>query len=120
MNIHSVKNAIKALVKHDDLPTGKDIPTVQTINALNDRYSFSSLLPYERYDEDTGVYFNKDTLGFMLHCAPSTGLVNENIAVLNGIFRNIYTPETTIQINIISDSNIEYILKNWAFSGCRS
>lgn len=117
MNIHSIKNSIKALVKHDDLPTGKDIPTVQTIKALNDRYSFSSLLPYERYDEETGVYFNKDTIGFMLHCAPSTGLVNENIAVLNGIFRNIYTPDTTIQINIISDSNIEYILNNWAVEG---
>lgn len=119
MNLQNIKNSLKSLVKNDVLPSGDNIPTVQTLAALTDRYTFSSLLPYERYDPNSGVYFNKDTLGFMLHCSPSTGLVNENIAVLNGIFRAIYPPDTTIQINIVSDSNIEYILRSWALDGNR-
>ena len=117
MNLNSLKNKIKTLVTNDVLPSGDDIPTVQTIKAFSERYTLSSLLPYERFDESTGIYFNKDTVGIMLHCSPSTGLVNENIAVLNGIFRAMYSPDTTIQINIISDSNIEYILRSWAVDG---
>lgn len=117
MNLHNFKNSIKSIFKHNNLPSGNDIPTVQMLESLNDRYTFSSLLPYERYDPKSGIYFNKDTVGFMLHCSPSTGLVNQNISVLNQIFRAECPPNTTYQINIISDSNIEYIIRNWALEG---
>ncbi|MFK7256833.1 type IV secretion system protein TraC [Acinetobacter baumannii] len=117
INLHGVKSRLKELISHDNLPSGNEIPSYQTLKAFNERYTFSSLLAYERFDENDQIYFNKDTVGIMLHCPPSTGLVNENIAVLNGIFKGIYPPDTTIQINIISDSNIEYIVRNWAIEG---
>nr|EKV6896351.1 TraC family protein [Acinetobacter baumannii] len=86
INLHSFKSKLKELISHDNLPSGDEVPSYQTLKAFNERYTFSSLLAYERYDEKDKIYFNKDTVGIMLHCPPSTGLVNENIAVLNGIF----------------------------------
>lgn len=114
MNIlDSIAGKIKNVLISDKLPTGDDIPTIATLKAVSDRYTLSSILPYERYDEQSQIYYNTDTYGFMIYCAPSTGLVSENIAVLNGIFKSIHPTGTHIQVSIISDSNIEYILDNW-------
>lgn len=104
---------IKNVLMSDNLPTGDDLPTISTLKAVSDRYTLSSILPYERYDEKSQIYYNTDTYGFMVYCAPSTGLVSENISVLSGLFKTVHPTGTLIQVSIISDSNIEYILDNW-------
>lgn len=103
----------------NDNPPGKRLdegdvpPTVAEFRSLSERHTLASLFPYESYDPDTGVYYNKDTVGFMLVASPATGLGEIELNVLNGIFNQSHRANTVIQVSIISDTNIEYILENW-------
>ena len=112
--IEQAKKALKEAFMSEKLPLATDMPTIKTLKAISERHTLSSLLPYERYDEESQVYYNSDTYGFMVYCSPSTGLVDENLNVLEGLFKNLYPENTQIQISIISDSNIEHVLDYWA------
>jgi conjugal transfer ATP-binding protein TraC len=90
------------------------IPSLKELQKLLDRKKLSSLLPYESYDEENGIYYNKDNVGIMLLARPATGLNVTDLKILNGLFSQSYKPQTSIQISLISDTNIEPILENWA------
>jgi conjugal transfer ATP-binding protein TraC len=112
--INQHKSIVKEAVLSERMPSPDDMPTKKTLQAMSDRYTLSSVLPYERYDEGHELYYNTDTYGFMVYCSPSTGLVSEDLTVLEGIFKTIYPENASIQISLISDSNIEPILDHWA------
>ena len=103
----------------NDVPPGVQIkkgavtPTIAAMKAFSERYSLASLLPYEAYDDETGLYYNRDTVGFMLYANPGTGLSPTELKTLNGFFNQAHKPDTTIQISIISDPNVEPILNRW-------
>jgi len=88
-------------------------PTIKKINEFHERVSFASLLPYESYDKNTGIYFNRDTVGFVLYCLPATAISASGLKVLNGIYSMQHKPNTSIQVSLYSDPNIEPILDNW-------
>lgn len=92
---------------------GVPTPTIQELREFSERYPLSSILPYESYDPDTQLYFNRDTVGFMLAGVPAVGLSSTELNVLNGFFNQLHKPDTSIQITIVSDSNIEPILNVW-------
>lgn len=113
-----ITEKIKASLLNDTPPgvhllRGMDVPTIDQIKSLSDRHSLASFLPYESYDEETGLYFNKDTVGFLLYCSPCTGMSAQELRVLNGIFNQNHKPDTNIQITMYSDPNVEPILNNW-------
>lgn len=95
-------------------------PSVRVIEQFNERHSLASLLPYESYDRDTGIYFNRDTVGFMLYCVPATAISSAELKVLNSIFSMRHKPNTSIQVSLYSDPNIEPILDNWKHFGSLS
>jgi len=92
-------------------------PTVKEIAEFGKRHSFASLLPYESYDKQLGLYFNRDTVGFCLYCIPATGLGASELKVLNGIFAMHHKPNTSIQVSLYGDPNIDSALTNWANFG---
>lgn len=123
MNLDSVRDkalkkyhlgiqALKHKVLGDDLPN-RELPTKDLLEAFGDRYSFADVLPYERYDDENGLYFNHDSYGFVLYCQPSTGLVETDLSILQGILRTQFVENSTVQISLIADPNIDFILNNW-------
>lgn len=110
---HLAKEGVKNALIGDDLPT-KDLPTKDLLNAFSDRYTFSDVLPWERYDEETGLYHNQDTFGFMLYAMPSTGIAETDLSILQGVLKTQFPENSTIQITLIADPNIDFILENWA------
>jgi len=88
-------------------------PTVQQMREFSDRFNLCDLLPYEAFDLETGLWYNRDTVGFMLKCSPATGLSPQELAVLNGILNQSHEADTTIQISLICDTNIEPLLDKW-------
>lgn len=92
-------------------------PTVSAIEKFGSRYNFSELLPYESYDKETGIYYNQDTVGFMLYCLPAAALSAAELKVLNGIFSMQHKANTSIQVTLYGDPNIDPILDNWASFG---
>jgi conjugal transfer ATP-binding protein TraC len=88
-------------------------PTVKSINKFTQRHSFASLLPYESYDKETGIFFNRDTVGFVLYCIPATAISASELKVLNGIYSMQHKANTSIQTTLYGDPNIEPIMENW-------
>lgn len=104
----------------DDVPPGVhygrngQTPTTAAIKAFSERYGLASLFPYEAYDEETGLYFNSDSVGFMLFATCATGLDSIALKTLNGFFNQSHKAEANIQVSIISDTNVEPIFDRWA------
>lgn len=95
-------------------------PSIKVMEQFTERCSFASLLPYESYDKATGIYFNRDTVGFLLYAIPATAISAAELKVLNGIFSMQHKPDTCIQVSIYGDPNIEPILENWKEFGSLS
>lgn len=100
-----------ARLKSGDVP-----PTVAELRQFSNRHKLAELLPYESYDPDTELYYNRDTVGFMLLASPAVGIGPTELNVLNGIFNQAHKPNTTIQVSMLSDTSIEPILKRWSSS----
>lgn len=98
----------------DFLKKGGELPSIQALRSFLERHSLHGVLPYETYDSDTGLFYNRDTVGFMLYANPATSLSPEKLRVLNGLFNQAHPAETLIQVSLIADNNIDYILDQWA------
>lgn len=70
----------------DDLgppaPTAADQRRVESVG-------LHQLLPYDQYDEATGLYYNTDSVGFVLVVAPQTGADAELTRSLHGIYDSV-------------------------------
>lgn len=103
----------------DDNPPGyhlgmRETPTVEAFQQFHHRYHLSSLLTYEVYDPKTGLYWNKDTVGFMLVGAPATGLDESALASLDGLFREEQPTDAILQISLLSCADVETVLEQWS------
>lgn len=92
---------------------GHDLPTLNSQKSYMDRYNFSDLLPYESYDEEHGIYFNEDSIGFCIETSPATSMTESDFKVLEGILSSDHVPGSTIQFTTIADSNVDGIYENW-------
>lgn len=99
---------------------GERAPNLNEFRQFMERYRLSSILPYESYDPETGLYYNRDTVGFMLYANPATGIGPSELNVLNGFFNQQHMTDTSIQISLISDTNIEWKLDQWRATKHRS
>ena len=93
---------------------GTALPTVAEFSALSERYSLATILPYEAYDPETELYYNHDTVGFMLYTNPATGLGVNELKILNQFFVQAHRSDALIQISLIADNNIDPLLRPWA------
>lgn len=93
--------------------TLSDVPSLQSFKAINARYPLASLLPYESFDPVTGIYYNRDTAGFLLYTNPATSLSDSALSSLDSLFVQSHMPDTTIQISLMTDTNVEPILDQW-------
>lgn len=106
----------------DDVPPAQhyrthagDIDTLtnRALRAMAERYPLAQLFPYQSWDESRQLFYNRDTVGFVLQAIPATGLSETDLQVLNGIFRGRHPPGTVIQVSLIADPNVETSLERW-------
>ncbi|MBF0315143.1 MAG: type IV secretion system protein TraC [Oligoflexia bacterium] len=116
-----MKSRVEKKIKQsifNETPPSKEVkkegsPSIKELRALVERKTLSSLLPYESFDD--GIYYNKDTIGFMVIASPATGMGLTELKILNGIFSQVHRADACIQISIISDTNIEHLIDGWAY-----
>ena len=92
---------------------GVDTPTIAEMRSIAERASLPGLLNYETFDAADSLYFNTDSVSFMLVGKPSNGLSEGDLKVLNGLYTQVHKPGTTIQISIVADNNIDGALDSW-------
>lgn len=90
-----------------------EAPSMQDLSSFLNKYPLSSILPYEAYDESSQIYFNRDSVGFVLDAMPATCLSLQDLKILNGIFSQNHRPNTCIQVSMISDTNFGPTLEAW-------
>ena len=100
---HRFKRRIRALSKGNQPPgvtfeKDKSIPTIEAIKAFSERYSLSGLLPYESYDQKTGLFYNTDSLGFVLYAFPAASIGQQQLSILNEMFSQQQELDAKVQV----------------------
>ncbi len=86
-------------------------------NALHYK-TLAGLLPYDVYDRDTQLYFNKKSHGFVLEVAPLLGATEETVNILSSILTDVLPKNTDIQFILWGSDKIGETLD--AFEQARS
>lgn len=88
-------------------------PSVHATKALADVHRLSDLLPYETYDAEQGLFCNDDAVGFVIEITPATGLDDNQLRVLSGLFTQVMLPNTLLQISLYASPDIFPVLERW-------
>lgn len=92
-----------------DLP-----PSLRTARLLAEYHPLAGLLPYERFDPQTQLFFNEDSVGFMLEATPAVGLGENQLKVLSGLFTQGLKPGTSVQLLLYASPDVLPLLEHWA------
>lgn len=85
-------------------------------NSANDfmqGYSLSELLPYETFDPESGLFFNKQGAGFVLEMMPMMGSNDEMDRQLSGIFQHTLPVGSSIQFLMVASQKVDSLFENW-------
>lgn len=75
----------------------KKTPSSQILGDFFDQYPLSSLLPYETYDPDTQLFYNKKSQGFMLEVSPLTGASEQTVQILASLLTDVLPTSADLQ-----------------------
>ncbi len=75
----------------------KKTPSCQMLGDFFDQYPLSSLLPYETYDPDTQIFYNKKSVGFILEVAPLTGASEQTVQILASLLTDVLPTQADLQ-----------------------
>ncbi len=92
-----------------DLP-----PSLRAARLLTEHHPIAALLPYERFEPETGLFFNEDSVGFMLEATPAVGLGENQLKVLSGLFTQGLKPGTSVQLLLYASPDVMPLLERWA------
>jgi len=71
------------------------------------------LLPYRAYDEQSCLFVNRASCGFMLEIAPLTGATEETISLLTAAFSDNMPDKSSLQIMCWASPHVGGILDDW-------
>lgn len=74
---------------------------------------FSELLPYEAYDEETGLFVGRKSLGFVLEAIPLVGGDSSAQKVMESIFSELLDEGASLQFLLFADHRIDPFLTAW-------
>lgn len=82
----------------------------------NDLARFHTLLPYEAYEEESGLFYNADATGFVLKGEPLAGASLQDQGQLAEFFRQKeHLPEgSSLQVLLVASPRIDPFLDTWS------
>jgi len=105
-NIQKIHNRISNIF-------GDINPIAQNQN-IDQGYSFiANLLPYRFFDEKTNLFFNENSLGFILEAIPLTGASDKIIDTITGTITDGLPAGCTIQFINFASHKTAGILRQW-------
>ncbi len=85
----------------------------EALKGLSQFYNLSAFLPYESYDETTQLFFNQDSLGFVIETLPLVGASEEMQREVSGLFQHVLPEESSLQIILWADPHIGEFCDAW-------
>lgn len=77
-------------------------------------YSLHSLLPYETYDPEERIFYNKTSLGFILEAAPLTGADEASVQILASILADVLPTGADLQCLLWASDKIGHAIDRFA------
>lgn len=81
----------------------------------------SNLLPYREFDDESGLFINKGTVGFLLKATPLIGANKHIVDVLNDLVKSKLPRKTPISFHLVSSQvigeELDYGLSDFAWQG---
>jgi conjugal transfer ATP-binding protein TraC len=116
-----VKDIVSSVMDEGAHPVSEfmngSLPPSQTqMNDFFDTHRLADVLPFEYYDEDTGLFYNDDSYGFMYELNPLTG-ADESVAnIIAGLFTQGLPDGISFQYTLWGSPTILPRLTYWANS----
>lgn len=82
-------------------------------NLLLESHPIASLLPYETFDKESQLYFNKGSTGFVLQASPLTGANEETIRLLTSLITESLPETCALQCLTWASPHIDTQLEHW-------
>lgn len=74
--------------------------------------SLVSVLPYQHYDKDSGLFVNQKTAGFILECTPLIGANEGIVDALDNFLRNKLPREQPLSVLLLGSKCVSHLLDN--------
>lgn len=74
--------------------------------------SLVSVLPYQHYDKDSGLFVNQNTMGFILECTPLIGANDGIVEALDNFLRNKLPREQPLSVLLLGSKCVSHLLDN--------
>lgn len=88
-------------------------PAIKRANALLENQPIASLFPYESFDTETSLYFNKGSTGFALACEPLTGANSDTVRLLSSIIAESLPEGSTLQFLTLASPLLDNHFSAW-------
>jgi conjugal transfer ATP-binding protein TraC len=89
-------------------------PHLETLyKKLRDFYKINELFPYESYDDKYQLFFNMDSVGFVLETPPLVGSSEEMQKEVNGLFQHLLPEGSSLQVMLFADPHLGQFLDEW-------
>ena len=97
-----------------DYGTETDAPSRKLINQYFEQFSFHTLLPYQGYDPITQLFYNENSIGFVLETSPLIGCTEAMQREISGLFQHTLPEGSSLQFLFWADPRIKGLLEAWA------
>lgn len=91
----------------------KNNVSVEALESLFLTHKFSNLLPYETFDSQYSLFFNRNSTGFVIECPPMVGANEEIQREISSIFQNLLPLGSSFQCILWADPYIKNDLDFW-------
>lgn len=85
-------------------------PFSKKSHEYTDQKALVTLLPYDAYDPDTHIFFNKNSQGWIIEAAPLTGASEETVNILASIITDVLPKDVHLQFLLWGSNKIGEIL----------
>jgi conjugal transfer ATP-binding protein TraC len=75
--------------------------------------TLANILPYKAYDDETGVFINKGSLGFVIEATPLIGADDATQKEITSIFQDVMEEGSSVQCLLWADHRISKFLNMW-------
>lgn len=79
-------------------------------------YKLSDFFPYESFDEDVNIFYNRESLGFVIETTPLVGSSDTMQREISNLFTNVLPDESALQVMLYADPHIENALDGFVES----
>jgi conjugal transfer ATP-binding protein TraC len=81
---------------------------------------FSQLLPYESYDEESGIFIGKNSAGIVLEVNTLVGGDDSVFSEMESIFSDLMEEGSSVQCLLLADQRVAPFLNSWENARCES